>query len=341
MRSVGAPGPRTWLLLGTLGALLAVTAWWRTRAPRDPVAVSRQPVGIMGTTSSIVAVLPPRQASGGARVLDAAEAELRRLEALFSTWIEASEVSRLNRAGAGEEVPLSPEVLVVLRLAAELHDRTAGAFDVTAKPLIERWRSARDRGGPPGPSELRALRESSSWADLSLHESGAFKRRATVRVDVDGIAKGFAIDRALEALETAGAVGGMVEVGGDLAVFGRAPGGELWPVGIRSPWAQRVAATIELTRGAVCTSGGYARFTEIEGRRYSHIVDPRSGQPVVEVASVTTLAAETATADAWATALAVLGPEGLALLPEGVEARLVSGSQDDPRTVSSPGFPPG
>ena len=178
-------------------------------------------------------------------------------------------------------------MIEVLERAARLHRETGGAFDITARPLIERWRAARGAGGLPPEAEIEALRAESSWADLSLSATGARKGRESVRVDVDGIAKGFAIDRALAALESGGALGGMVEVGGDLAVFGRAPADGGWRIGIRSPFAERVSGQIRVSTGAVCTSGGYARYTEIDGKRYSHILDPRTGMPVEKVASVT------------------------------------------------------
>ena len=334
-----APSNRRLLLVAISAALVAV-AWWATRrATGGPVVVESRPVGVMGTSCSLVAVLQADDGHRGAEVLGSAERELRRLEGLFSTWIDASEVSGFNRAPAGREVALSDETRDLLRRARALHQATAGAFDVTAGPLIDGWRRAADEGRLPRPEELADLRAASSWADLRLTERGAVKTRSTLRLDIDGIAKGYAIDRALEALRRSGAVGGMVEVGGDLRVFGEAPTAAGWAVGVYDPFAERPAGEIVIAEGAVCTSGGYARFVEIDGRRYSHIVDPLTGRPADAVVSATVLAADTATADAWATALSVLGPEGLPRLPVGVEALLLTGDGAPPGPLATAGFP--
>jgi len=192
---------------------------------------------------------------------------------------------------------------------------------------------AREKGvdvGPDAGREIAAARAASSWEQLELTAEGARKRSASVQVDLGGIAKGYAIDRALESLRARGLAGGLVEVGGDLAVFGTAPDGRAWEIAVRDPRSEAVWGTLRLRAGAVCTSGDYARYVEIEGRRHSHIVDPRSGQPADRAASVTVVAPDATTADAWATALAVLGPEGLPLLPAPgtVEALLVFRDDD-------------
>jgi thiamine biosynthesis lipoprotein len=161
---------------------------------------------------------------------------------------------------------------------------------------------------------------------IELSKSGARKSCNTAAVDLSGIAKGYAIDRALSILRESGAAGGLVEVGGDLRVFGIDPDGKDWAVGIRSPFEDRAWGQIELTDGAVCTSGDYARYVEVEGQRFSEVIDPRTGRPATLASSVTVVAGDAMTADAWATALTVLGPKGLELLPTGerIEALIVS-----------------
>jgi thiamine biosynthesis lipoprotein len=327
------------LLAAALTAVLAFAWWSARRVAEGPVVARDEPQGIMGTRCSLVAVLRGGDAHRGAGVLRRAEDELRRLEGLLSTWIDASEISGFNRAPAGEEVPLSAASLAVLRRAGELYADTAGAFDITAGPLIDGWRRAAEEGRLPGAEELAAWRASSSWEDLEIRDRGAVKTRATVRVDIDGVAKGYAIDQAVAALRRAGALGGMVEVGGDLRVFGRAPRAGGWAVGIHDPSAGEPAGRIVIADRAVCTSGGYARFVEIDGRRYGHILDPRTGQPASEIVSATVMAADAATADAWATALSVLGPDGLTELPPGVEALLLVDQEGEPRGVATAGFP--
>ena len=333
-------GRRRGLLLVAVALAALALAWWSSRRVREGSIVLRgEPRGIMGTRCALAVVVSGGEARRGERALRAAENELRRLEGLFSTWIDASEISGLNRAAPGVEAPLSGDSRAVLRRARELWEATGGAFDITAGPLIRGWRRAAAEGRLPSVEELEKLRGSSTWADLEITAAGAVRSRASVRVDVDGIAKGYAIDRALEELQRAGATGGMVEVGGDLRVFGESPAGTGWPVGVYDPFADRSVGEITVTDRAVCTSGGYARFVEIEGRRYSHILDPRSGVPADSVVSATVLAGDTATADAWATALSVLGPEGLEDLPEGLDALLFLADGDGSRTLATRGFP--
>jgi thiamine biosynthesis lipoprotein len=302
-------------------------------APKDEEASLQvfvsEPVGVMGTQTSLAVVLPREEANRGREILGSVEAELRRIEALMSTWIEESEISRLNAAPEGEPVPLSAASLEVLRVARQLFDQTKGAFDVTCRPLIERWRLAGDEGRLPTEEDLAERRLASDWSQIDLTEQGARKSRNTASVDLSGIAKGYAIDQALLVMRRSGAAGGLVEVGGDLRVFGVGPEGEDWSVGIRSPLEDRAWGEMKLGDGAVCTSGDYARYVEIDGQRYSEVIDPRSGRPAESSSSVTVVAGDAMTADAWATALTVLGPAGLELLPAGerVEALIVSSDE--------------
>jgi thiamine biosynthesis lipoprotein len=311
-------------------ALVAALAWWRLDTAAELVLAERKPLAIMGTTSTLGAVTAARDAPRAAKALAAAEATLRRLEAAMSTWIDASEISRLNAAPPGETVPLSRDSRAVLAAARRFHERSGGAFDITCDPLLRLWRQAAKKGHPPSPEEIVAARAASSWELLELDPEGASKLAESVRVDLGGIAKGYAVDQAIQVLRAHGLAGGLVEVGGDLAVFGSAPGGEAWSIAVRDPRREAVWGTIRLREGAVCTSGNYARFVEIAGERHSHIVDPRDGRPADRAASVTVVAPDALSADAWATALAVLGPEGLARLPaDGSVQALLVGLGDD------------
>lgn len=318
---------------------VAAVAWLQGRRAEETLAEwERLPEGIMGTSCRLEAVGRPSEARQAEARLDAAEGELRRLEALLSTWIDASEVSRLNALDAGESLAVSPATAEVLAAAQRMHRDTSGAFDVTAGAVIELWRNADGDEAPPTPEAIRAARDASAWSDFELDGERVVKRRGTGHLDIDGVAKGYAIDRALSRLQAEGAKGGLVEVGGDLRVFGASVDGGRWRVGLQSPFEERVWGTVELSDGAVCTSGDYRRFVTVGGRRYSHIVDPRSGLPVEGVPSVTVIAADAVTADAWATALSVDGPEGLARLAPGVEALMVVGTPEAPRLLASDGL---
>jgi len=330
------------VLLVALGLVLLFG--WACREATTETASQRvfryEPAGVMGTVCTLALVADRDQAVAAQRQFESVEAELRRLEALLSTWIESSQISRFNAADAGQPLFLDQEVMTVLRLGHELHSSTAGTFDITARPLIELWRRAGQEGLLPSEDELTAARAESTWDHIHLAAGEVRKDHSSTRVDVDGIAKGHAIDRALEVLRDSGARGGMVEIGGDLRLFGQGPEGQTWKVAIRSPFADTSWAEIELQQGAVCSSGDYARSVEIDGQRYSHIIDPRSGWPTEETPAVTVVGPDAATADAWATALSILGDAGLDLLhdEDGLEALVVTGTPDDYRVEVTPGF---
>ena len=333
-----------WVLIVALVALAVVAAW----KVEDLGGTSRRslesrPKKMMGTSCRIIAVPghatdARAAASEAGRALQQAESALRQVEAEMSSYIDASALSRLNAAPAHQPVPLPPAVLGMLKTSQDLHAQTRGAFDVTCRPLIELWRRAGELGRLPSDADIDRARRASSWASLELGEKTALKSSRTVRVDLGGIAKGHGIDRAVQVLREAGMAGGLVDVGGDLRAFGAPPQGQAWEVKIQDPMSSGTIVTLEIGDGAVCTSGGYHRYVTIGGRRYSHIIDPRTGQPAQAVASATVLAADATTADVWATALSVVGEKGLAWLPRNVEALLVVGTQEEPRSVLTPGM---
>jgi len=247
-----------------------------------------QPERIMGTSCQLVVLAADPQACDAApQMLQEAEANLRHLETLFSTYINVSEVSRINQAGAGEVVPLSPEVLQVLRSARAAWEQSAGAFDVTCYPLIQLWRNAGKEGRVPSAEDIRLAREASSWSDFELLSDGIRKLKATARIDLGGIAKGYSIDSAFLLLQAKPVASVLVDVGGDLRVSGPYTDALLWPVELKNPTANGSITHLHLTDMAVCTSGDYERYTTIQDQRFSHIMDPRSGIPAHVAKSVT------------------------------------------------------
>jgi len=329
------------LLIATLGVLVVV-GMWKTSGDRQESrpAVQREYRGVMGTDCTLAAVvLHDRQLADAEAALGEARASLATVESLMSSWLDDSEISRLNTAAADVEVPLSPQTLDVLRESKRAFELTDGAFDVTCRPLVELWRNAAKAGKLPSEDELKQARSASAWDLIELRENCAVKRIDTARVDLGGIAKGYAIDRAVDVLRGNELEGGLVNVGGDLRCFGSPPTGDRWPVEVRDPSRADALTTLRLAEGAVCTSGDYERFHEIDGRRYSHIIDPRDGSPADAITSVTVIAPTALKADIWATALSVLGPEGLERLPEAVEAMMLQSTTDGEKLRhASPGF---
>lgn len=322
--------------------LIAVVAigFWKTGGPGAParVLLPRRVEAIMGTDGMLAAVIPPAEHGEANDVLHEAENALRGFEAKLSVWLNRSELSQLNRAPSGEELLLSDCTRAVLHAAYQAHRDTAGVFDVTCRPQIELWRRAAKSGATPTGRELAAARDQSNWQLVRLTRRGAVKEAATVQFDLGGIAKGYAIDRAIELMKRQGWHGGLVNLGGDIRCFGTTPTGEPWTIDIQDPFSEGKLGSLVATDVAVCTSGDYRRYFEVNGRRRSHIIDPRTGLPTEASCSVTVIAADAVTADVWATALSVLGPAGLEALPEGIDALVIDGDETSHRLLMTDGF---
>ena len=327
------------ILLMTLIVLVAVGLWRQARIRATSlIAVVRHPQRVMGTNCSLVAVVQYADKPRAQQALLDAEIALRTAEARMSSWLANSEISRFNQAKAGVEISLSPRTLEVLEASRQATEETGGAFDVTCRPLIKLWERVGSRGKLPTEQELATARAVCGWKLFELTEHGAVKKVDEASVNLGGIAKGYAIDQAIGVLQKADYSGGMVDVGGDLRCFGRPPIGRAWKVDVKNPFGEGRLVHLHLRKGAVCTSGNYARFVLLDDRRYSHILDPATGYPAEAAPSVTIAAPTARAADIWATALSVLGLDGLARLPRGVEAFLVLGDEDHYRFLCTPGF---
>lgn len=332
-------------LTGALVIRSVLDPSWRIGNHRGETtgAVTTNPVQIMGTRCSLTAVPAPGQRRRAQRAIASAEGALRLVEAHMSTYLGFSELSQLNRAPIGEAVKLSPDTMEVLRLSRTLATQTGGAFDVTHLPVFKLWAEAGKAGRLPGEADLAAARARCGWDKWKLLGDGAVKSVDGAGFGLGGVAKGWAIDRATETIAAAGCTGALVEVGGDIRCFGKPDHKDKWVVAVQNPFDQEgndFFGTLAVNDAAVCTSGNYERFSIIDGKHYSHIIDPRTGKCVDFAPSVTVVAATAAMADAWATALSVLGPEGFSLLDagSGIEAMLVVGGPTDYRIHETPGF---
>lgn len=265
----------------------------------------------MGTTWSAKAVLPATVD------LAALEAMIQRaldaVVAQMSPWEPLSDLCRYNRAPAGSWIRLPEATLTVLRRAIEVAETSDGAFDPTLGALTDLWGFGPRpfSGAPPEPSAIAAQREAGGWKRLTLDGEALFQPGG-LRLDLNGIAKGFGVDQAAAALDRAGVKSYLVEVGGELRGTGAKPDGQPWWVELeRPPSANDAEKTlVALHDLAVATSGDYRRFFDHEGRRYAHTLDPATGAPVTHpTVSVTVLAQDCMSADAWATALTVMTPD--------------------------------
>lgn len=237
------------------------------------------------------------------------------LENLMSDYRKDSELLRLGARAGGPAVQVSPELFFVLQKAQTLSRQTDGAFDVTVGPEIQLWRRARKNGQLPGREELEGARALTGWRMMRL--SGADRtvrlEKPGMRLDLGGIAKGYAGDEAIRVLAGHGIKSALFEAGGDIVVSDPPPQARGWTIAIEN--ANGAPEKLVLHNCAISTSGDTVQFVEIGGNRYSHVVDPRTGQALTNHYAATVVAPRGIDTDALSTALTVMGPEGMKLLP--------------------------
>ncbi len=277
------------------------------------------------TTWSVIIADPPANQEGFAdRAREAIEAQFEAVEGLMSRFKADSVVARFNRHASSTPFPVPPALLPTIALAIEVGRATGGAYDLTVAPLMDLWGFGAGRGRTtlPDEAEIAAVRARVGQELLTVIDDppALQKSVADLELDLSSIAKGYGVDQIAAALEALGAKSHMVEIGGDIRVGAPKPDGGLWRIGIERPLIDRreIHRVVELSDMAVVTSGEYRNIVEIDGRRMSHTIDPRSGRPASHPMGSVTVFSETAQeADAWATALNALGPaSGLALADE-------------------------
>ncbi len=299
----------------------------------------------MGTTYTVKVVARDLNADERDEVRSAIRRAVDEVDRSMSTYKPDSELSRFNAGGTGP-FEMSQLMTAVLETAFEINAASGGAFDPTVGPLVDAWGFGPDFGvEPPDGPTIERLRRSVGMGKLVLEGSFLSKTLPDVRIDLSAIAKGFAVDRVVEALAELDFENVMVEIGGEVRTVGEGPSGAGWLIGIERPDAEgrTVAAAIRLRNRALATSGDYRNFYTIDGKRISHTIDPRTGRPVDHsLASVSVLAATCMEADAWATALEVLGPnEGFRTAEEqGLPALFIVRGDAGFSERATGGFPP-
>lgn len=263
----------------------------------------------------------------------------------MSTWKPDSDLMRFNRAPAGKWFDVPDQLYSVLSEALEIGRLSDGAFDIGVGDLVSAWGFGSNRPGPDNLEEAVALRQKPRVpAHLCLELDRGHSRvrkQADIVLDLSGIAKGFGVDELGRVLAAAGIKHALVSIDGEVRSSGGKPDGSPWRVAVETPQTGRRAAegVLELSDCAVATSGDYRHFIEIGGDRYPHTMDPRRGAPLTDgPASVTVLARTCMAADAWATALLVLGPTaGDALASRhGLEALFIERPQNRPPDKDGP-----
>ncbi len=271
----------------------------------------------MGTRFKIIVYAADKAAAD--KATKAAFQRIATLDGIMSDYRPASELMQLCQKAGGSPVPVSDELFFVLSRAQEVSKLSDGAFDVTVGPIVRLWRRARRTHRLPDPEKLARARALVGYQNIRLDEKAHTVQlsKAGMQLDLGGIAKGYSADEALKVLKQHGITRALVAAGGDIAVSGPPPDAEEWKIGIAplDNSDSKPSRYLLLHDAAVSTSGDAEQYVEIDGKRYSHIVDPKTGIGLVGRLSVTVVARHGISADSLTKVVSVLGPQrGLAII---------------------------
>ena len=328
--------------------LIVLTAVLAAGAVRAEPALSRFTFTEvhMGTEFKIILYAPDKETAGKAAT--AAYARIASLDATMTDYNPASELMRLCAKSGGDPVHVSDELFFVLSQAQETSRISDGAFDATVGPVVRLWRQARRTQRMPDSEKLAAARALVGWKNVVLDEKAHTVRllKAGMQLDLGGIAKGYAADEGIAVLKKQGVMHALVAAGGDIAVSGAPPDADGWKIAIAplQEDANTEGPYLTLHDAAVSTSGDANQFVEIDGKRYSHIIDPNTGLGLVGRMSGAVVAPHGIIADSHTKIVCVLGPEKafpILAKEDGVSARFVHLSDDGKEeTAVMKNFPP-
>lgn len=250
------------------------------------------------------------------RAAETAFAEIERLERVFSSYIPESDVSKVSTNAGGGPLRVAPEVIEALKTAIKVSDLSEGAFDPTVGALARLWGYSGEKGAVPSRKDISKALPLVDYKKIELDEKAGTVRLAKkgMQLNLGGVAKGYIVKKAFEALKREGVGRAIIHAGGDMAVFGGSAE-RPFTIGIQHPREKKLLGEAYVSDGAVSTSGDYERFFMKDGKRYHHILDPETGWPAAKTRSVTIIASDHTLADGLSTAVFVLGPEkGMALI---------------------------
>jgi thiamine biosynthesis lipoprotein len=293
---------------------------------------------LMGTEVNIIVVGSNREA-----IRSAARAgfrEISRIEDIMSVYKLDSELCSLNKTGEQE---VGEELLCVINKACCASVLSDGAFDITCKPLIDLWHNARKTNEIPDTQSIQDALSIVGYKNISIKNNNVKFNKAGMKIDLGALAKGYAVDMAMDIIKNYDINGALIDAGGDLRAIGKREDGKLWEIGIKHPREKnRIIGLINLENSAVATSGDYERFFMLNGKKYSHIIDPKTGYPVDnQIVSVSVLSSDCLTCDSLATVLTVLGEKrGIELIEKlkGVEALIITIKDGNLNLIKSSGL---
>lgn len=318
-------------------ALILVSGCVQTESPKSQeLQPFKQTRSMMDTTVTVMVYAPNE--TKASQAIDRAFAAISKIDTLMSTSKEESQLVLLNKEGKLQNA--DPAFIDVIEKSRYYSEVSGGAFDITIQPILDLWKSKFSPGGtyePPTPEEINETLKLVNYSEISI-ENRNITLKPGMELAVGGVAKGYAVDMAIQSLQADGIENAFVNAGGDGKYIGQKPDGSPWLVGLQNPnKSEQYLTAIKAKDIAVATSGNYERYFN-ESAKVSHISDPRTGYPSASLISSTVIAKNAIDADSFATAVFVMGEkEGLEMIEnvEGVECLLVT---EDKRLVYSSGF---
>ncbi len=272
-------------------------------------SIHRRVLKLMGNRFEISVVTDDEE--WAAQRIEEAVEEIRRIERLLTTFNESSQTNLINRNAGIAPVKVDREVLGIIQRSKRISEITQGAFDISYGSIDKRlWNFDKDMTSLPDATTAKKLVRLINYRNIILNEkkSTVFLKEKGMRIGFGGIGKGYAAERAKLILQQNGVERGVVNAAGDLVAWGLQPGGKPWTIGIADPGAARQTfSSLNITDMAVATSGNYEKFAMIDGKKYSHTIDPKTGLPVTGIKSVTVICPNAEIADAMATPIMIMG----------------------------------
>ena len=299
----------------------------------------------MGTSVEFNIPLEKKSFSEVKKICAMAESRMLELENMLSIFKKSSVVSRINNDNDKKVLKVPPELFRLLKRSREYYTLTQKAFDITVCPFVELWGFGANKNNPPGPTVVRETLTRVGFDKIKLSEQDftVTFNDPGMKIDFGGFAKGYAVDEASRILKESGIKSGIVNMGGDLYCIGAGPDNRSWSIGIRDPvHKNEILAVLRIRNRAIATSGDYENFYICNGETRTHIIDPRTGYTVSSnLRSVTIIADDCATADAFATAVFVMGEnKGLETVEKlsGIECFLIVENGSEVKVVMSSGM---
>ncbi|WP_231562587.1 FAD:protein FMN transferase [Muricauda sp. MAR_2010_75] len=265
---------------------------------------------LMGTRFEITVVAPNEEI--GYLDIDEAVSEIERIEKMISSWDEASETSKINKNAGIQPVKVSPELFSLIERAIKISEITDGAFDITYASMDNIWKFDGSMDRTPSEKEIQKSIAKIGYKKIILNpdEQTVFLSEPGMRIGFGAIGKGYAADKAKELLTSKQVKGGIINASGDLTTWGTKVTGEKWLVGIANPLSKdKVFSWLPVVESSVATSGNYEKYITLNGKKYSHIIDPRTGYPTTGINSVSVFAKHAELCDALATAVFIMGKD--------------------------------